>query len=156
MHVLNPADNRNTVFRQINANFAEAGGGSASVAWLDITGKPVAIAAGATQAEARAAIGAGTSNLALGNAANQAAAGNHTHGAATASTAGFMTAAMVAKLNGIAESANNYTLPAAGASIGGVKKSAAVADSTATDVAGIVADLNAVLAALRAAGIMSA
>lgn len=81
------------------------GGDSGSVAWPDITGKPAVIAAGADQAAARAAIGAGTgsSNLALGTTATTAlagntallaigttattaAAGNHTH-AATAVTA---------------------------------------------------------------------
>lgn len=48
-----------------------------------------------------------------------------------------------------------YTLPAATTSaLGGVKKAAAQADSTATDVAGLVTDFNALLAKLKAAGIM--
>lgn len=42
---------------------AIGGGGSGSVAWADITGKPVVIAAGADAAAARAAIGAGTSSF---------------------------------------------------------------------------------------------
>ncbi|EAP9711014.1 hypothetical protein F2H59_14590 [Salmonella enterica] len=47
------------------------------------------------------------------------------------------------------------TIPAATTSaIGGVKKIAAQADSTATDVAGVVADLNAFFAKARAAGLM--
>ncbi|EAO3449537.1 hypothetical protein EAO85_14930 [Salmonella enterica subsp. enterica serovar 4,5,12:b:-] len=47
------------------------------------------------------------------------------------------------------------TIPAATTSaIGGVKKMAAQADSTATDVAGVVADLNAFFAKARAAGLM--
>lgn len=48
-----------------------------------------------------------------------------------------------------------YTLPAATtAAIGGVKKMAAQADSTATDVAGLVTDFNALLAKARAAGMI--
>lgn len=38
--------------------------------------------------------------------------------------------------------------------VGGVKKAAAQTDSTAEDIAGLVADFNALLAKLRAAGIM--
>lgn len=48
-----------------------------------------------------------------------------------------------------------YTLPAATTSVnGGIKKMAAQADSTATDVAGLLADFNAYLAKARAAGLM--
>lgn len=43
----------------------EFGADSAPVSWDDIEGKPVVIAAGATQAAARTAIGAGTSSLTL-------------------------------------------------------------------------------------------
>ncbi|AML34663.1 Hypothetical protein EAG7_00917 [Klebsiella aerogenes] len=39
--------------------------------------------------------------------------------------------------------------------LGGVKMGAAVADSAATDVAGLVSDYNALLASLRAAGIIA-
>jgi hypothetical protein len=45
-------------------------------AWDDITGKPAVIAAGADEATARTAIGAGTSSLALGTTATTAMAGN--------------------------------------------------------------------------------
>jgi hypothetical protein len=49
-----------------------------------------------------------------------------------------------------------YTLPPATTSVlGGVKQSAAKADSIATDVAGVVADLNALMANLRASGIQA-
>ena len=49
-----------------------------------------------------------------------------------------------------------YTLPAATASaLGGVKKAATQADSTATDAEGLVSDFNALLAKLKAAGIMA-
>lgn len=47
------------------------------------------------------------------------------------------------------------TIPAATtAAIGGVKKMTTQADSTATDVAGLVTDLNALLAKARTAGLM--
>lgn len=44
--------------------------------------------------------------------------------------------------------------PATTSAIGGVKKMAAQADSTATDVAGLLADFNALLAKARTAGLM--
>jgi len=47
----------------------------------------------------------GTSNLTIGTTADKAAAGNHTHGDASTSSAGFMTTAQVSKLNGIANGA---------------------------------------------------
>lgn len=66
------------------------GGGDVSLAWADITGKPVIIAAGATQAEARTAIGAGVgnSNLVVGTTASQAKAGNWKPTAADVTDAG--------------------------------------------------------------------
>lgn len=48
-----------------------------SHSWADVTGKPAVIAAGADQAAARAAIGAGTSSLAIGTTASTAKAGNY-------------------------------------------------------------------------------
>lgn len=52
-------------------------------------------------------------------------------------------------------SGGGYVLPAATTSaIGGVKKMAAQADSTATDVAGLLTDFNALLAKARTAGLM--
>lgn len=50
------------------------GGGGGATAWADITGKPVVIAAGADQAAARIAIGAGTSSLAVSTTAPAALA----------------------------------------------------------------------------------
>ncbi|MCU5775109.1 head fiber protein [Erwiniaceae bacterium BAC15a-03b] len=48
-----------------------------------------------------------------------------------------------------------YTLPAATtATIGGVKKMTTQAASTATDVAGVVTDLNALITKLTTAGMM--
>lgn len=50
----------------------------------------------------------------------------------------------------------DYTLPAATTSaLGGVKQAAVQANSTATDVAGAVADINALLTKLRAAGMVA-
>jgi hypothetical protein len=50
------------------------GSGGGSTAWADITGKPAVIAAGADQAAARTAIGAGTSSLAVATTAPAALA----------------------------------------------------------------------------------
>jgi hypothetical protein len=53
------------------------------------------------------------------------------------------------------EGAAPYSLPAATTSaIGGVKKLAATADTTATDVPGLVSDVNAFFAKARTAGLM--
>ena len=46
--------------------------------WSNITNKPAYIGAGATQADARAAIGAGTSNLAIGTTSSTAKVGDYT------------------------------------------------------------------------------
>jgi hypothetical protein len=50
--------------------------------------------------------------------------------------------------------ANNYVLPAAGTSLGGVKQGAAVEDATSAE--DIVAQFNALLASLRTAGVIAA
>lgn len=61
--------------------------------------------------------------------------------------------AVVANMDDV--NGEDYTLPAATTSaLGGVKKAAAQADSVATDVAGLVTDFNALLAKLKAAGMM--
>lgn len=108
-----------------------SGGGditSSQITDATTVGKGVLTAADPTAA--RAVIGAGTSDLALGTTASTAMAGNTTIPPA-------------------------YTLPVATtAAIGGVKKMAAQADSTATDVAGLLADFNALLAKARTAGMM--
>ncbi|EOC0451929.1 hypothetical protein ACI00O_002318 [Cronobacter sakazakii] len=50
---------------------------------------------------------------------------------------------------------DSVAIPAATtATIGGVKKMAAQANSTAADVAGVVADLNALISKLKTAGMM--
>ena len=53
-------------------------GEGGSTDWNDITNKPTVIGAGATQSDARAAIGAGTSNLTLGLTNTTAKAGDYT------------------------------------------------------------------------------
>lgn len=61
------------------------------------------------------------------------AASSHTHSAATASSAGFMSTTDKSKLDGIAASANNYSLPAAtSSSLGGVKVGTGISVSSGT------------------------
>ena len=81
---------------------------------------------------------------------------NTTYNAATPSANGLMSAADKSKLNNIASNANNYTLPNASTSVrGGVLMAAAVADLTGTeDAAAICTKVNALLLALRTAGIL--
>lgn len=74
---------------------------SGSTDWNDITNKPTIIAAGADQAAARSAIGAGTSNLTLGTNSSTAKAGDYQPTAAnisdsTAVGRSLLTAASVA------------------------------------------------------------
>lgn len=159
---------------KLNANFEElaggGGGGPTTVTWDDIEDKPAIIAAGATQTEARTAIGAGTSNLtigttgttalagntallALGTTATTAAAGNHTHGAATTSAAGFMSSADKTKLDGVATGANVFTAANAVAAIKDKTQITAltpIADPATADLEAVATLLNAVVAALKA------
>ena len=75
-------------------------------------------------------------------------------GNATTTEAGLMSATDKAKLDGIAASANNYTLPASTAgAIGGVKQGEAVAD--AAGAAPTAAEFKALLDSLRAAGVLA-
>ena len=71
------------------------GGDGGSTAWADITGKPAVIAAGADQAAARTAIGAGTSSVAVGTGATNAAAGNHNHAVTADAGSGLAAAANI-------------------------------------------------------------
>lgn len=61
------------------------------------------------------------------------------------------------KLEGIASGANNYVLPAAGTSIGGVKKGVAVADvdTVSIDAATLATSFNELLVSLRNAGVIA-
>lgn len=101
---------------------SEAGG---PTAWGDITSKPAVIAAGATQAAARTAIGAGTSNLAVGTTATDAKAGNYTPPNASTSVKGL------------------------------VNQAATQANFAGADAAALVTELNAFLTKLKTAGIVA-
>lgn len=75
-------------------------------------------------------------------------------GVATTSANGLMSSSDKTKLDGISSGANNYSLPDAGASVkGGVLMATAVAD--AADETEAVAQLNDLLAALRASGVLA-
>lgn len=78
---------------------------------------------------------------------------NTTYSVATSSANGLMSSADKSKLDGIKNGANNYVLPAAGTSLGGVKQGAAVKDATSAE--DIVAQFNALLASLRTAGVIA-
>lgn len=102
-------------------------------------------------AAVRSAIGAGTSSLVIGTGATDAKAGNYSPPVVTTTVNGLMPFADKIKLNGIATSANNYSLPNAAVSTrGGVLQGAAVAD--AVDETDVVAQFNSLLASLRTAG----
>ena len=93
-------------------------------------------------------------SLALGTTSSTAAAGNHTHNAATTSENGFMSSADKTKLDGIASGANNYTLPKASAStLGGIK----VGTNLSIDSNGVLSatDTTYVAATTSADGLMS-
>ena len=93
-------------------------------------------------------------SLALGTTSSTAAAGNHTHNAATTSENGFMSSADKTKLDGIASGANNYTLPKASAStLGGIK----VGTNLSIDGNGVLSatDTTYVAATTSADGLMS-
>jgi hypothetical protein len=82
---------------------------------------------------------------------------NTTYNVVTASDNGLMSKEDKVKLNGIAENANNYSLPAAtSAAIGGVKQGAAVAAvAVDADAATIAAKVNELIASLKAAGVIA-
>lgn len=118
-------------------------GGTTSVAWSNVTGKPA------------------TFPPTIGTTASTALAGNGTAAAATKlatartiSLTGSVTGS--ASFDGSANVSIAATAAAATASTAGaVKQAATQANSTATDVAGLVTDFNALLAKLKAAGIMA-
>lgn len=82
---------------------------------------------------------------------------NTTYNAATVDNPGLMSRTDKAKLDGIAENANNYSLPAAtSAALGGVKQGAAVADAAAdADAAALATKINELIASLKAAGVIA-
>lgn len=95
-------------------------------------------------AAARAAIGAGTSSLAIGTTATTAAAGNHTHGTATTSAAGFMSAADKVKLDAIPDG-------------GGVTPTAAptITITDPVDDENVQAAFDSLIQALKTAGVLT-
>ena len=82
---------------------------------------------------------------------------NTTYSVASTSSNGLMSLTDKGKLDNIEENANNYTLPNASTSTrGGVLMATAVADLAGTeDAAAICTKVNALLAALRTAGILN-
>lgn len=104
--------------------------------WATVSGKPAVIGAGADAAAARTAIGAGTSNLEIGTAATQAKAGNYQP--AWAQVTGKPT--------------TFAPVPATTTVVGGVNQAAAVPDAAAAPT---MEEFNALLAALRAAGVIA-
>lgn len=80
-----------------------------------------------------------------------------TYSVVTTSANGLMSKEDKVKLNGVAENANNYSLPAAtSAALGGVKQGAAVADAAAdADVAALATKINELIASLKAAGVIA-
>ena len=82
---------------------------------------------------------------------------NSTYNVVTETADGLMSSTDKSKLDNIADNANNYTLPNASASVrGGVLMATAVADLAGTeDAAAICTKVNALLAALRTAGILT-
>ena len=86
-----------------------------AVPWAGVTGKPAVIASGADMAEARAAVGAGTSNLALGASAGAALAASGSAGSATTAAKSdhvhpFPTAANVGAVAASGGTASGLTL----------------------------------------------
>lgn len=84
---------------------------------------------------------------------------NTTYPVVSTNANGLMSVALLQKLNGIEAQANKYTLPAASASLGGVKIASSVEDTDATEAATaqtVATTLNELLAALRASGVLTA
>lgn len=121
---------------------------AANISDATATGRSVLTAANA--AAARTAIGAGTSSLALGTTSTTAAAGDHTHPGLTADQAAGTASVRTLGTGAQQAAAGNHTH--AGLMTG---SATAVNNSTATDVAGLVADYNSLLAALRSRGVIS-
>ena len=80
-----------------------------------------------------------------------------TYSVVTTSANGLMSKEDKVKLNGIAENANNYSLPAAtSAAIGGVKQGVAVAAvAVDADAATIAGKVNELITSLKAAGVIA-
>lgn len=123
-----------------------SGGGGVAATWETLEGKPDFIGAGATAAEARTAIGAGTSNLTIGTTAATAKAGNYVPawGDVTGKPATF---APIIGTTATTAMAGDTVIPPA------LSPGSAVAD--AVDETDVVAQLNALLASLRSNGVIA-
>ena len=139
------------------------GGGSGDeITWGTLPGKPAVIGAGATQAAARQAIGAGTSNLSVGTTATDAKAGNWTPswgdvGGKPAVIAAGATAEAARAAIGAGTGNSNLSVgtTATDAKAGNWTPDAGDAVADATDETDVVQQLNALLASLRAAGVIA-
>jgi hypothetical protein len=103
--------------------------------WSTIAGKPAVVAAGADAAAARTAIGAGTSNLALGTTASTAKAGNYAPPAASATAQGVVELATTAETTTGTDAARAVT-PAGVKAVADTKANASH-DHTAAQVTGL-------------------
>ncbi|GAB3213316.1 hypothetical protein GCM10027294_43730 [Marinactinospora endophytica] len=147
-------------------------GGEITVAWADVTGKPATFPPTA-HTHAAGDITSGTiafARLPTGTTASTVAVGNHTHtvdqvtdatavgrsvmtaadAAAARSAIGAGTSSLALGTTGTTAAAGNHSHP--GLMTGAAQ---AVADSAATDVAGLVADVNGLFAALRSRGVIA-
>lgn len=100
-----------------------------SVGWEEVTGKPAVIASGESQEAARTAIGAGTSSLVIGTTSTTAMAGD--------------------------KFVQGTAVPDVGTQTITGEEAAAVAASAQTAVNNVASQLNALLAQLRAAKIIT-
>lgn len=121
------------LFNQDGTPYDPSGGGLADLDWDSIVGKPAVIAAGATAADARQAIGAGTgsSNLAVGTTVPSAA------GTAAAGTSGNAARAdhVHPRQTGAQVTLTGYTAGTAGSVAAGDSANAAIAKLEARIVA---------------------
>jgi len=123
-----------------------SGGGGVAATWETLEGKPDFIGAGATAAEARTAIGAGTSSLVIGTTATTAKAGDYAPTWAQV-TGKPTTFAPIIGTSANQAMAGNTVIPPA------LSPGSAVAD--AVDETDVVAQFNALLASLRSNGVIA-
>lgn len=116
------------------------GGGGGSVAWADITGKPAVIGAGATAADARTAIGAGTSSLALGTTSTTAKAGDY----APSWTEVTSKPAVIAAGADAATARSAIGAGTSNLAIGTTSTTAMAGNKTAADLGGIVSNVTGI------------
>lgn len=143
---------------QTNAYLLARGNHTGSQAVSTVTGLQAALDAKLPTTDARLTAGAaGVATVrAIGTTATTAAAGNHTHPAASGTASGLMTSAQFTKLNGVAANANNYVLPSPTTTAMGGLLSVATPTITVADPLDVVqvqANFDAIIDALKAAGV---